>query len=484
MNKPLLHEDFLLESETARRLYHEYASGLPILDYHCHLPVQEIAENRRFENLSRIWLAGDHYKWRAMRALGVPERLITGPSGDREKFDAWAAAVPFTVRNPLYHWTHMELKDPFGIADRLLGPDTAQGIWERCNELLATEAFRARGLMEHFQVRVVCTTDDPTNDLAHHRLLAEAWRRGEFAVKVLPAFRPDKAMAVESPEAFNRWIGSLEEAAGAEIRNYRGFLEALRARHRYFHQMGCRLSDHGLEQPYAEPYTEAQVAAAFRKLRAGRELSLPEALRFKSAVLHELAVLDAEASWTQQLHLGALRNVCTRMLGALGPDTGFDAMGDVELGRPLVRFLDRLDQEGRLARTILYALNPRDNEMIATIAGCFQDSSVRGKMQFGAAWWFNDQLEGMGRQLEALSHIGLLSTFVGMLTDSRSFLSYPRHDYFRRLLCGILGAEVEAGRLPADLPHLGGIVRDVGWNNAARYFQIEGIEALQPTAQG
>jgi glucuronate isomerase len=478
MGRPFIHEDFLLGSEPARRLYHDYAGGLPIFDYHCHLPVREIAENRSFENLSRIWLAGDHYKWRALRALGVPECLITGPASDREKFDAWAEAVPFTVRNPLYHWTHMELKDPFGIADRLLCPATAPGIWERCNELLATEAFRARSLMEHFRVRVVCTTDDPTDELSQHRLLAEAWQRREFGVKVLPAFRPDKAMAVESPEAFNQWVGRLEQAAGAEIRDYRAFLEALRARHRHFHEMGCRLSDHGIEQPYAEGCTAREAAAAFRKLRAGRKLAPAEALRFKSAVLYELAVLDAEAGWTQQLHFGALRNVSGRMLAALGPDTGFDAIGDFELGRPLAAFLDRLDREGKLARTILYALNPRDNELLASLAGSFQDGSVRGKMQFGAAWWFNDQLEGMGRQLEALSNIGLLSTFVGMLTDSRSFLSYPRHEYFRRLLCGILGADVEAGRLPADLSHLGGVVRDVCWNNAARYFRIEGVEAL------
>jgi glucuronate isomerase len=371
----------------------------------------------------------------------------------------------------------MELKDPFGIADRLLGPDTAQGIWERCNELLATEAFRARGLMEHFRVRVVCTTDDPTDDLDQHRLLADAWKRREFGVKVLPAFRPDRAMAVEYPAAFNQWLRRLEQAAGAEIRDYRGFLEALQARHRYFHQMGCRLSDHGIEQPYAEACSERLLAACFRKLRAGRPLDPGETLRFKSAVLHELAVLDAEAGWSQQLHLGALRNNSSRMLAALGPDTGFDAMGDFELGRPLAAFLDRLDREGRLARTILFALNPRDNEMLASIAGSFQDGSARGKVQLGAAWWFNDQLEGMTRQLEALSNIGLLATFVGMLTDSRSFLSYPRHEYFRRLLCNLIGSEVEAGLLPADLPLLGGILRDVCWNNAAQYFQIEGIEA-------
>jgi len=476
MDKPFMHEDFLLGSAAARRLYHDYAEGMPIFDYHCHLPVREIAENRRFENLTRIWLAGDHYKWRALRALGVPERLITGEGSDREKFDAWAAAVPFTVRNPLYHWTHMELKDPFGIADRLLGPDTAQGIWERCNELLATEAFRARGLMEHFRVRVVCTTDDPTDDLVHHRVLAEAWKRKEFSAQVLPAFRPDKAMAVESPELFNQWVGRLEQAAGMRVLDYPGFLEALRARHRTFHEMGCRLSDHGVEQPYAESYTERDITGAFRTLRAGRGLDPAAALRFKSALLYELAVMDAEAGWTQQFHFGALRNVSGRMHEALGPDTGFDAIGDFDLGRALVRFLDRLDRENKLARTILYDINPRDNEMLASIAGSFQDGSVRGKMQFGSAWWFNDQLDGMARQIEALSTIGLLSTFVGMLTDSRSFLSYPRHDYFRRLLCNMIGADVEAGRLPADLPHLGGIVRDVCWNNAARYFAAgEGI---------
>jgi glucuronate isomerase len=287
-------------------------------------------------------------------------------------------------------------------------------------------------------------------------------------------------MAVGSPPAFNCWGGRLGEAAGAEVRDYRGFLEALRARHRYFHQMGCRLSDHGIEQPYAEDYTEREVAAAYRELRAGRPLGLPEALRFKSAVLHELAVLDAEAGWTQQLHLGALRNVCARGLEALGSDAGFDAMGDFELGRPLARFLDRLDRKGKLARTILYPLNPRDNEMIASIAGSFQDGSVRGKVQIGAAWWFNDPLDGMGRQLEALSGIGLLATFVGMLTDSRSFLSYPRHEYFRRLLRHRIGHEVEAGLLPADLPHLGSIVRDVCWNNTVRYFRIEGIEESAP----
>jgi len=413
----------------------------------------------------------------------VPERLVTGEAGDREKFDAWAAAVPFTVGNPLYHWTHMELKDPFGIADRLLDPGTAPGIWERCNELLAGEGVRARGLLEHFHVRVLCTTDDPADDLEAHRRLAEEHRRGGFPVKVLPAFRPDRAMAVQSPAAFTLWTGRLGQAAGLEIRDYRGFLEALASRHRRFHELGCRLSDHGIEQPYAEDCTERQAAGCFRRLRAGRGLEPAEGLRFKSAVLHELAVLDAEAGWTQQLHLGALRSLSSRALAELGPDTGFDAMGDFELGRPLARFLDRLQREDRLPRTILYALNPRDNELLASIAGCFNGGEVRGRMQLGAAWWFNDQLDGMQRQLEALSSIGLLAVFVGMLTDSRSFLSYPRHEYFRRLLCGLLGREVEAGLLPADLPHLGGIVRDVCWNNAARYFRIEGIEALPGTGQ-
>jgi glucuronate isomerase len=467
-----LDEDFLLGTETARRLFHEYAGGMPIFDYHCHLPVAEIAENRQFENLSRLWLAGDHYKWRAMRAFGIEERLITGDASDWEKFEAWAATVPFTVRNPLYHWTHMELKDPFGLSGKLLGPQTAREIYDHCNALLRQEGFRARGLMAHFDVRVVCTTDDPTDSLEHHRRLAEELGSGSFRIKVLPAFRPDKAMAVDSVKGFIAWVVKLEKAADMVIGDYATFREALASRHDFFHQAGCRLSDHGIEQPYAADYTEREIEAIFKKVRAGAALQPEEVLKFKSAVLFELAVMDAEAGWVQQFHFGALRNNSSRMLAAVGPDTGFDAMGDFAIARPLVRFLDGLDSRGKLARTIVYTLNPRDNEMAASILGSFQNGTVPGKMQLGSAWWFNDQIDGMTRQLEALSNIGLLSRFVGMLTDSRSFLSYPRHEYFRRLLCGLLGRDVEAGRLPADLPHLGGIVQDICWNNAVRYFGI------------
>jgi len=472
MADTFLGEDFLLGSEVSRRLYHEYAERLPIFDYHCHLPVAEVAVNRQFANLTAIWLAGDHYKWRAMRAFGVEERLVTGDAPDWDKFAVWAETVPYTVRNPLYHWTHMELKDPFGISDKLLSPETAREIYDHCNTLLSKEEFRARGLMEHFNVKVVCTTDDPTDDLSHHRRLAEELAAGTFNIQVLPAFRPDKAMAVENVKAFIAWIIRLEKAADLLVGDYSSFLEALRRRHRYFHSLGCRLSDHGIEQPYAAEYTEKQVAEIFKKARAGGTLSAEEILKFKSALLFELAAMDGEAGWTQQFHFGALRNNSRRMLAAVGPDSGFDAMGDFEIARALVRFLDRLDSAGKLARTIVYTLNPRDNEMAASILGSFQDGSVAGKMQLGSAWWFNDQVDGMRRQMEALSNIGLISQFVGMLTDSRSFLSYPRHEYFRRLLCDIFGRDVEAGLLPADIPHLGGIIRDICWNNAVRYFGI------------
>jgi len=467
MARAFLGEDFLLHNETARRLYYDYADGMPIIDYHCHLPVAEIANNRRFENLTRIWLGGDHYKWRAMRTFGIEERLITGDASDREKFAAWARVVPYTIRNPLYHWTHMELKDPFGITDKLLNPDTADEIYTRCGELLQAEDFRARALMEHFRVELVCTTDDPTDSLEHHRRLA-----GEegFPVRVLPAFRPDKALAVENPSAFNQYVVKLEAAADMEIAGLPDFLEALRRRHRVFHDLGCRLSDHGLEQPYAAECTAAEAAGCFDRLRSGQDLDLEAGLKLKSFLTFELAVMDAEAGWIQQFHFGALRNNNTRMFHALGPDSGFDAMGDFEIARPLARLLDRLDSRDRLARTILYVLNPRDNDLIASLIGCFQDGKVPGKMQFGSAWWFNDQKKGMEAQLNALSNSGLLSKFVGMLTDSRSFLSYPRHEYFRRLLCNLLGVEVEAGELPNDLPHLGSIVRDISYNNIRSYL--------------
>jgi glucuronate isomerase len=468
-----INEDFLLDTNRARDLYHSIAAPLPIIDYHCHLSPKDIAEDRQFENLTRIWLAGDHYKWRAMRTAGVDERFITGAASDREKFEKWAETVPRTLRNPLYHWTHLELKRPFGIDDRLLGPETAGSIWDECNELLATPEFSTRGILRRMNVEVLCTTDDPLDDLRHHAMLAE---ESDFPVRVLPAFRPDKAMAVEDPEAFSKYVGLLGLAADVEIKSFADFLEALRRRHDYFHDMGCRLSDHGLESAYVEDYTDSEIQRAFAKAMAGKPLAPNVSLQFKSAMLFEFAVLDWEKGWTQQFHLGALRNVNARVTRTLGPDSGFDAIGDFEIVRPLAAFLNRLDFENKLATTILYNLNPRDNEALAALAGCFQDGSTAGKIQIGPAWWFLDQADGMTRQVEALSNLGLLGEFVGMTTDSRSFLSYPRHEYFRRLLCAILGREMRRGLLPDDPELVGGLVRDVCYSNAKRYFRFSETE--------
>lgn len=465
-----LTEDFLLQTRTARTLYHDFAENMPIFDYHCHLPVAEIAANKTFENLTAIWLGGDHYKWRAMRANGIPERLITGDAGDFEKFQAWAATVPRTLRNPLYHWTHLELKRTFGVSEKLLNPETAEAIFTKCSAMLRTSDFSTRRILERMNVRVVCTTDDPADNLEHHlRLKAESG----FAVKILPAFRPDQALGVDAPGDFNRWVERLEAAAGIEVKNFDAFLEAIRQRHDFFHGAGCRLSDHGIEQPFAADYTAKDVNQAFEKARQGKKPTPADALKFKSAVTLELARMDAEKGWTQQFHFGALRNINSRAMATLGPDTGYDTIGDWEIARALARFLDRLDREGRLAKTILYVMNSRDNEAVAAAAGCFQDGSLPGKMQFGSAWWFNDQKDGIEKQINALSNLGLLSRFVGMLTDSRSFLSYPRHEYFRRVLCNLLGNDVENGELPGDMELLGGMVKDICFRNAVAYFGIE-----------
>ncbi len=465
-----LSEDFLLQTETARILYHGFAENMPIFDYHCHLPVSEIAENRNFENLAQIWLKGDHYKWRAMRANGIDERLITGDGSDYEKFEAWATTVPKTLRNPLYHWTHLELKRYFGISGKLLGPETAKEIYTVCSEMLGAKEFSTRNILQKTKVRVVCTTDDPVDSLEHHLLMRED---RTFPVKVLPAFRPDRALAVQSPETFNSWIGHLEASADTDIAGYPSFLDAIRRRHDFFHEAGCRMSDHGLEHPYSEDFTSAQVKRIFDKARNGREPGHDEALRFKSAVLIELARMDAEKGWTQQFHLGALRNVNSRAMKALGPDTGYDTIGDFDMARSLAMFLDSLDRQNKLAKTILYVMNPRDNELVATMIGNFQDGSIPGKMQYGSAWWFNDQKDGIEKQLNALSYMGLLSRFVGMLTDSRSFLSYPRHEYFRRVLCNLLGEDVEKGELPGDMDLIGNMVMDICFRNAVRYFGID-----------
>ena len=470
MQETFITDNFLLHNETAVALYHEYARDMPILDYHCHLPPDQIAEDRQFENLTQIWLHGDHYKWRAMRANGVPERFCTGEATDWEKFEQWARTVPRTLRNPLYHWTHLELNRPFGINDRLLCPETARGIWDECNAKLAQPEFSCRGIMRRMNVVLVCTTDDPVDTLEHHAAI-RADR--SMPVKVLPAFRPDKAMAVESPEQFNAWVDRLAEVSGVDIKDLDSFLDAIRRRHDFFHAAGCRLSDHGLETFYAEEYTESEVQAVFRRIRRGNDLRPEEILKFKSAMLHEFALLDHEKGWTQQFHFGAMRSTNTRMLKMLGPDTGFDSIGDFEVARPLARFLDRLDRDDRLAKTILYNLNPADNDLTATMIGNFQDGSRPGKMQFGSGWWFLDQKDGMEKQLDSLSNQGLLSRFVGMLTDSRSFLSYTRHEYFRRILCNLLGAEIEQGLLPRDIALVGLMVQDICYNNAAEYFGFD-----------
>jgi glucuronate isomerase len=464
-----IHEDFLLETESARRLYREYAEGLPIIDYHCHLSPEEIAEDRRWENLTQVWLCGDHYKWRAMRSNGVEERFCTGDASDREKFGKWAETVPWLVRNQLYPWTHLELARYFGIDDVLLGPRTARAVWEKANAVIAEDWFSARGIMKKSDVRLVCTTDDPTDTLEHHRKIAQD---DSFDVKVLPAWRPDKGMAVEHPDAFNAWVDELAEAADVDVRDFASYMDALRKRHAFFHEAGCRLSDHGVEVIHAEDCTEAEAAAIFSKVRGGKDLGPGEVVRFKSAMLHEFAVMDCERGWTQQFHYGVLRNCNSRLFEKLGPDIGCDSIGDFEVGRAMVRFFDRLDSEAKLARTILYNVNPRDNALLAAMTGNFPEAREPGKMQFGSAWWFLDTREGMERQMVDLSQTGLLSRFVGMLTDSRSFLSYPRHEFFRRVLANLLGGDMEKGCIPRDFELVGRMVRDISYNNAARYFRF------------
>ena len=467
--KPFLSEDFLLESQSAKTLYHEFAAPMPIFDYHCHLPVQEIADNKKFDNLTSIWLNGDHYKWRAMRANGVDERFITGDASDREKFLAWAATVPRTLRNPLYHWTHLELKNPFGINDVLLDSDSGEEIYDRCTELLQQDEFSTRGILNRMKVRVICTTDDPLDTLQFHQQIADD---PTFTIKVLPAYRPDKAMAVEDLHSFNQWLDGLGAITGSDIASYVQLLDALADRHQFFHEMGCRLSDHGLEEPYSEKFTEAEISDIFLKARQYKSLDTGEIIKFKSAVLHELAVMDCEKGWTQQYHFGAIRNVNSRAFNQLGPDTGFDSIGDFNMASAMARFFDLLESKDKLAKTIIYNINPRDNEMIAAMIGNFQGGGIPGKMQFGSGWWFNDQKDGMERQINALSNSGLLSRFVGMLTDSRSFLSYPRHEYFRRILCNLFGRDIENGELPADFELVGATIEDICFHNAVSYFGI------------
>lgn len=463
--KPFLDRDFLLNTGTAKTLYHDYAAAMPIIDYHCHLPVEQIAGDISFENLTQAWLYGDHYKWRAMRTNGVDEGYCTGRKSDFEKFEKWAETVPYTLRNPLYHWTHLELQRYFEEAE-LLSAGTAKRIYDVCSEKLRSPEYSVRNLLRKMNVKVVCTTDDPVDALEHHKRIKE----GNFEIQVLPAFRPDKAMNADDVSALNAYVNQVAEVSGIKINSFKDYLSALKQRHDFFATMGCKVSDHGLEQVYAEDYSEEEMDQIFTKIRNGNVLSREENLKFKSAMLYTFAIWDHEKGWVQQYHLGALRNNNSRMLKQLGADTGWDSVGDFSQAAALSKFLDRLDSTDQLAKTILYNLNPGDNEMMATMAGNFNDGSVAGKVQLGSAWWFLDQKDGMTRQLNALSNMGLLSKFVGMLTDSRSFLSYPRHEYFRRLLCNLFGDEIENGELPNDTAWTGKVIQDVCFHNANEYF--------------
>src|SRR5690242_18505808 len=465
-------EDFLLQGKTARRLFHDHAESLPILDFHCHLPPREIAENRRFHNLTEIWLDGDHYKWRAMRADGVREEFCTGSAAPFDKFLAWARTVPHTLRNPLYHWTHLELLRYFGIDD-LLDETTAAAVWDRANARLAEPDMAVHGILKMFHVNAVCTTDDPADSLEHHEQLAASG----LSTLVFPAFRPDAALRTDDPALFSAWVERLAAAANVHISRFADFLDALRIRHDVFHAHGCRISDHGLNQCFSEPCEEREAASFFDRLRSGKPLAPEESAGFAAYMMLFFGKLDAEKGWTKQLHLGAQRNASTRGLKLLGRDTGFDSIADWQHSGALVAYLDQLDQEGALPKMILYNVNPVDNYVLATVIGNYQDGTVAGKLQFGSAWWFLDQKEGIEWQLNALSNCGLLSRFVGMLTDSRSFMSFPRHEYFRRVLCNLLGQEIESGELPDDEELVGNMDRNICFNNAASYLTLPSVSA-------
>ena len=463
--KPYLNEDFLLNSKTAKILYHDYAASMPIIDYHNHLLPDQMATDHRFENVTQAWLYGDHYKWRAMRTQGIDEKYITGNGSDYEKFQQWAATVPYTLRNPLHHWTHLELQRYFDIKE-LLSPETAPAIYKQVNALLQQPDYSVRSLLSKMKVKTLCTTDDPLDNLEHHeKIAADGWD-----IKVLPAFRPDKAMAIEDAPAFLAYVKKLEAVSGMDITRFEDFHDALKSRHDFFDAMGCKVADHGLSYIYFVPHTEADVKAIFSKVMSGKSLEEQEVAIFKTAMLVLFAQWNHQRGWVQQYHLGALRNNNKRMLRQLGPDTGWDSIGDFSHAVALSNFLDHLDDKNTLTKTILYNLNPADNELMATMAGNFNDGSVAGKVQWGSAWWFLDQKDGMTRQINTLSNMGLLSRFVGMLTDSRSFLSFPRHEYFRRILCNIFGEEMENGELPGDIAWSGKIIQDICYHNAKNYF--------------
>ncbi len=464
-----IHEDFLLSNRSARHLYHSYAKGEPILDYHNHLPPQDLAGNRQFANLFEIWLEGDHYKWRAMRANGVPEQFCTGKdTSPRDKFLAWAKTVPHTLRNPLFHWTHLELVRYFGITE-YLEESTAESIWERSNAQLATDDLRVWGILRKFGVKALCTTDDPVDDLRFHQQL----RTSGLETKVYPAYRPDKALRVDDAASWNAWVDRLSAAANIEIRTLGGLLDALTQRHDFFHSLGCRLSDHGLNTCFADFCSEADAAAIFDRARAGVSAGEEDYRKFATYVMLHFGRLDAAKGWTKQLHLGAYRSANTRKLAELGPDTGFDSMGDWNQIESLGAYLNQLERESSMPKLILYNVNPVQNYAFATMCGNFQDGTIPGKIQFGSGWWFLDQKEGMEWQINALSNTGLLSRFVGMLTDSRSFLSFPRHEYFRRTLCNMIGADVEAGLLPDREDWLGPMIRNICYGNARNYLGLD-----------
>jgi glucuronate isomerase len=465
MGKLFMGEDFLLQTKTAELLYNEYAKQMPIIDYHCHLSPQQIAEDIKFENITQAWLYGDHYKWRAMRTSGVDESYCTGNKSDYEKFEKWAATVPYTMRNPLYHWTHLELRRYFGIHE-ILDPSSAKSIYENASAQIQTDAFSIKNLIRKMNVKVICTTDDPIDSLECHKMLSES----DFEVKIKPAFRPDKAMEVASAANFVAYVKKLEAVTNLTVSTFNDYLFALQNRHDFFASMGCSVSDHGLEEIYVEDFTGQEIETIFSKVYGGKELNLLEQRKFKSCMLLHFAEWDWEKGWVQQYHLGALRNNNSRMLSKLGPDTGWDSIGDFSQAAALAKFLNKLDSEDKLAKTILYNLNPADNELMASMIGNFNDGSVAGKIQFGSGWWFLDQKDGIIKQLNALSNMGLVSRFVGMLTDSRSFLSFPRHEYFRRILCNLFGDEIENGELPNDTKWVGQIIQDICYNNANDYF--------------
>jgi glucuronate isomerase len=468
--KDFLGEDFLLQNEPAKILFHEYAETMPIFDYHNHLVPRQIAEDMKFENLARIWFDGDHYKWRLMRAFGIDEKYITGDSTDYEKYQAWSRTVPFTVGNCLYQWTHMELKNPFGITGKLFGPDTAEEIWKTTGELLKRDDFSVCSIIRRMNVKVMCTTDDPIDPLDQHALIRK--RHGGFVV--VPTFRPDAALAVENPQAWNVYRGKLEAAAGMSIRSFEDFVRALDKRHEFFHGLGARATDHAIVCPFAEEYSKDEIEKIFGRLTRNEALSQQETLQFKTAGLYEVGRMNHRRGWVMQLHMSALRNNNSRQFKRLGPDSGFNSMADFMIAAPLSRFLDLLDRTDELPKTVLFSLNQNHNDTLATMAGNFMDGRIRGKVQFGAAWWFNDQKDGIERHLVSIANMGMMAVFIGMLTDAASVFAFIRHEYFRRIICNVIGKWIDDGELPRDFPHIGGIVRDICYTNAARFFSLAG----------